>query len=63
MLDRMINTGIFGGVAALVGFVLAFGILKIFKISKPHEHKMFFPILAAGMLFAYFLRAYARTMR
>lgn len=63
MLDRMINSGIFGGLAAGLGLILAFLILKLFRVAKPHEHKMFFPIMAAGMLLAYFLRAYARTMR
>lgn len=63
MLDRMINVGIFGGLAAGLGLVLAFLILKIFRVAKPFEHKMFFPIMAVGMLIAYFLRAYVKTMR
>jgi hypothetical protein len=57
MPDRMIEAGVFGGFAALCGLSLAFLLLKTFKVKRPYEHKLFLPLLAAGMLVAYFSRA------
>lgn len=49
MLDRMINSGIFGGLAARLGLILAFLISKLFKVAELHDHKMF---ILVGMFLA-----------
>ena len=63
MMDRVLNSGLFAGLAAGFGLILAYVLLKTFKVAKPLEHKAFIPIMGAGMLLAYILRAFARTMR
>jgi len=62
MIDSMINSGIFGGLAAILGVALAFGSLKLFKVKDPINHKLFYVLIALGMLIAYFLREYVRTI-
>mgnify|MGYP000232902058 CR=1 FL=1 len=60
MSERSINAALFGGLAALIGVILAFVLLKVFKVEKPFEHKSFPYILGGVMLLAYIARAAIR---
>lgn len=56
MSERTIETALWGGLAAACGFLLAFILMKLFKVDKPVEHKLFLPLLAFGMLLVYLAR-------
>ncbi len=66
MIDKMMDAGIFGGIAALFGVAFSFGVLKIFKVKSPLNHKLFYVFLALGMVLAYLLKftlmAYAKNI-
>ncbi|MCB1836325.1 MAG: hypothetical protein KDH99_01780 [Alcanivoracaceae bacterium] len=62
MIEKVMNSGLFAGIAALLGFGLAFFILKLSKVETPHEHKAFYPIIVVVMILAYVLRSAVKAM-
>tara|TARA_R110000868_G_scaffold144840_9_gene364282 strand:- start:587 stop:769 length:183 start_codon:yes stop_codon:yes gene_type:complete len=57
MSEKTMNAALFGGCAALVACLLAFVVLKAFKVKSPFEHKIFPYMLGGFMLIAYVARA------
>lgn len=60
MSERTLNVALFAGIAASVGCVFAFVILKAFKVKSPFENKSFPYIVGGFMFLAYVVRTAIR---